>query len=80
MPTLLRFKGFRFFFFSLHRGEPAHVHVEHGDKVAKFWLEPVRLARSDGFRAHELNDLREIVGSRATEFMEAWREHFDSPG
>jgi hypothetical protein len=42
MPTILRLKGFRFFFYSLDRGEPAHVHVEHGDKVAKFWLQAVR--------------------------------------
>ncbi|MCI0405089.1 MAG: DUF4160 domain-containing protein, partial [candidate division Zixibacteria bacterium] len=44
MPTVARIKGFRFFFFSNEGHEPPHIHVEHGDKYAKFWLEPVELA------------------------------------
>ncbi len=35
MPTVLRTLGFRFFFFSGEGSEPPHIHVEHGDKVAK---------------------------------------------
>jgi hypothetical protein len=57
MPTVLRNKGYRIFFFSLDRGEPAHVHVEKGEKYAKFWLAPLRVARSRGFRDHELNEI-----------------------
>jgi hypothetical protein len=30
MPTLLRWKGYRFFFWSGDRGEPSHVHVKKG--------------------------------------------------
>ncbi len=44
MPTVLRISGFRLFFYSLEGSEPEHIRVEHGDKVAKFWLEPVSLA------------------------------------
>src|SRR5882757_10333220 len=51
MPTVLRVSGFRFFFYSLEGSEPPHIHVEHGDNVAKFWLEPVSLAESRGFRS-----------------------------
>ena len=29
--------------------EPPHIHVERDDNIAKFWLDPVRLQRSDGF-------------------------------
>lgn len=36
MPTILRAEGYRFFFFSLDRNEPPHVHVEYGDKLAKY--------------------------------------------
>ncbi|MBI4277939.1 MAG: DUF4160 domain-containing protein [Armatimonadetes bacterium] len=25
------------------RDEPQHVHVERGDKIGKFWLDPVRI-------------------------------------
>ncbi len=38
MPTILRIQGFRFYFFSLDSGEPPHIHVAHGDKLAKYWL------------------------------------------
>ena len=38
-PTVLRIRGFRFYFFS--REEPRmHVHVYHANGEAKFWLEP----------------------------------------
>jgi hypothetical protein len=46
MPTVLRVEGFRFFFYSKEGNEPAHVHVEHQENRAKFWLFPVsRLER-----------------------------------
>jgi hypothetical protein len=61
VPTILRVLDFRFFFYSLEPGEPPHVHVAHGSKAAKYWLDPVELAHSDGFRAHELNRLRGLV-------------------
>jgi Domain of unknown function (DUF4160) len=76
MPTVLRIDGFRFFFYSLENGEPPHVHVEHGDSEAKFWLEPVGLARSNGFRAHELNRLFALVIEHRAGLQEAWHEHF----
>jgi hypothetical protein len=40
MPTVLLFHGYRFYFYSRENGEPAHVHVESGDKLAKYWLSP----------------------------------------
>jgi hypothetical protein len=76
MPTVLRLERYRFFFYSLEGREPPHVHVEHGDKVAKFWLDPVQLAGSTGFRSHELNRLRVLVIAHRTALQESWREHF----
>jgi hypothetical protein len=76
MPTVLRASGFRFFFYSLEGSEPPHIHVEHGDSVAKFWLNPVSLAESHGFRAHELNRLRALVLEHRATFMEGWNAHF----
>jgi hypothetical protein len=76
MPTILRILGFRFFFYSLEGSEPPHVHVEHGNNVAKFWLEPVRLAEAHGFRSHELNRLRALVIEHRATFLEAWDVHF----
>jgi hypothetical protein len=76
MPTVLRISGFRFFFCSLEGSEPPHVHVEHGDSVAKFWLDPVNLAESHGFRAHDLNRLRMLVIERRSTLKEVWNAYF----
>jgi Domain of unknown function (DUF4160) len=76
MPTVLRISGFRFFFYSLEGSEPPHIHVEHGDSIAKFWLEPVSLAESRGFRIHELNRVRLLVIEYRFSFLEAWNAHF----
>lgn len=78
MPTVLKLKGFRFFFFSMEGTEPAHIHVEHGDKVAKYWLTPVNLASSHGFRSHELRALRKMVDEHKNLFLEKWHEFFSN--
>jgi len=78
MPTILRIKGYRFFFFSLEGNEPAHIHVEHGDYVAKFWLSPINLASSYGFRSHELAKIRVLVIEHNELFLEKWHEYFGS--
>jgi Domain of unknown function (DUF4160) len=68
---------YRFFFYSGENSEPPHIHVELGDKVAKYWLEPVELATSRRFRAHELRDLRSLVLNYKDAFLEAWNDHFN---
>ena len=50
MPTVLRSGPYRFFFYSADRGEPPHVHVEHQSKIAKIWIDPVRVADGGGLR------------------------------
>jgi hypothetical protein len=37
------------------------VHVERDVCEAKFWLDPVRLERSRGFRSKEINRIRALV-------------------
>ena len=39
MPTVLRERGFRFFFYADDRSEPRHVHIQREARTAKFWLE-----------------------------------------
>ncbi|MBU3886950.1 DUF4160 domain-containing protein [Methylosinus sporium] len=72
MPTILRVGSFRFFFYSSERGEPPHIHVESNGGSAKFWLDPVELARSQGFRSQELQRLRLTVIEYRKTFEEAW--------
>ncbi len=72
MPTVLRIGPYRFFFYSNENSEPPHIHVE----VAKYWLEPVQLTSSHGFRSHELTQLRALVIEHRERFLEAWHEYF----
>lgn len=76
MPTVLKVQGYRFFFFSQEGNEPPHIHVEHGDKVAKYWLNPTNLASSYGFRSHELSKMRMLVNEYNELFLEKWDEYF----
>ena len=77
MPTVLRVGPYRFFFYAGDRHEAEHVHVERDEKVAKFWLEPVRLERSGGFGRSELRSIQRTVVERRSELMEAWHEYFE---
>ena len=76
MPTVLNVSRFRFFSYSLEGTEPPHIHVEYGQQVTKFWLDPVQLAGSRGFRSHELNKVRALVIEHRMAFPEAWHGHF----
>ena len=75
-PTVFRWKGFRFFFFSREE-ERMHVHVYSPDGEAKFWLEPeVSVARNYGLRASQITRLMQLVEERRDEIVTAWRQHF----
>ena len=76
MPTVMTVSGFRFFFYSMEGSEPPHIHIERDQSTAKFWLDPVQLARSRGFRSHELNRIRALVIEHRIVFKEAWNGHF----
>ncbi len=76
MPTVLKIKGYRFFFFSAEGQEPPHIHIESAEKYAKFWLNPVSLAQSWGFRSHEIKELSGLVQDHKEKFEEKWHEHF----
>lgn len=78
MPTILRIGAFRFFFYSNEGQEPAHIHVQSGNKLAKFWISPVHLANSVGFNAKELNQLLTLVREHEALFLEAWNDFFNT--
>ena len=42
------------------------------------WLDPVELADSEGFRAHELNRVREMVIEHRDAFRRTWDEYHRS--
>jgi hypothetical protein len=76
MPTVLQAGPFRFFFYAGDGGEPPHVHVERDDCEAKFWLDPIRLERSRGFRRKELGRIRELIEENHDRLLEGWYDFF----
>lgn len=75
-PTIFRYKGYRFFFFSREEVR-MHVHVTCPEGEAKFWLEPViALADSFGLKSRTLKELHRIVEEHEDEIKKAWRTHF----
>ena len=76
MPTVLRSGPYRFYFYSHEPNEPPHVHVDRDDDSAKFWLQPISLARNLGFRAHELREIERIISDNQQELLEAWHGRF----
>ena len=77
MSTVLRTGPYRFFFYAGDGDEPAHVHVERDDCGVKFWLDPVRLRRSHGFAASEINQIEKLVIENQQHFLESWNEFFN---
>jgi hypothetical protein len=76
MPTVLRWNGYRFYFFSNEGAEPPHIHIDKAGHTAKYWLQPVALARNVGYSAKELHEIEAKVANEAADFLEAWRVHF----
>ena len=77
-PTVLRVRGFRFYFFSREEPRP-HVHVQSPDGEAKFWLEPkVELAHNYRLSARDLRHVEEVIGKNEELIRDAWNRHFPS--
>ena len=76
MPTVHRQDGYRFYFFSHEPNEPPHVHVDRGGATIKVWLDSLEVARSRGFRAHEISGIVAMVDEHRTALLEAWNEYF----
>jgi len=76
MPTVLRTRSYRFFFVSLDRSEPPHIHVRRENMVAKIWLEPMALERAGGFSRVELNAILRLVDEHRERLIRSWYEFF----
>ena len=76
MPTVLRIKGYRFFFFSREENRK-HIHICSGKGEAKFWLLPdIELAKNCGYSRRELKEIENIIEENYGYFIRAWNEHF----
>ena len=78
MPIVFCYHGYKFFFYSNEGDprEPIHIHVRQGRSVAKFWLDPVYVASSDGFNATVLRELMQVVKDNSELIERAWHDYF----
>jgi len=69
---------YRIYYYSHEPNEPSHVHVDRDDQSAKFWLDPVALARNLGFGPAELRRVHRLVEENRTFLLEKRNERFPS--
>lgn len=76
MKVVLRVKGFRFYFFSREERR-AHVHVQHADGEAKFWIDPgVELAVNFSLKPKQIVEVQKLIEEHLNEIRSAWAKHF----
>lgn len=77
MPTIRNIGPYRIYFYSHDLlNEPPHVHIDRENLSAKFWLNPVALARNLGYNARELSRIEQILTEHRQELLEAWYDNF----
>jgi len=50
--------------------------MEQAERYAKFWLTPISLVESRGFRSTELRELHNLIEQHRKSFIITWDEHF----
>jgi hypothetical protein len=76
MPTVLRWKGYRFFWYQADGAEPPHVHIWKDGKECKLWLGDSSMAFNHGFAQAELRELVAKTTEERAHLLGVWNEHF----
>ena len=68
---------------SLWRNFPIELHhgptqAVAGERLARFWFDPVELASSRRMRAGEIRVLGKLVEQHRDTLLEAWHAYFDT--
>jgi hypothetical protein len=74
MPEVFRIAGFVFFFYSNEGQEPMHIHVRKAGGFAKFWIEPVELDFSHGFKIPDIKRAEELILEHMEIIKKKWYE------
>lgn len=75
-PTILRVKGYRFYFLSNEESR-MHVHVACAEGEAKFWIEPIiSLATYYRIKPKQLNEIQRILEKNKNEISKEWQNYF----
>jgi len=55
----------------------AHVHVQHADGEAKFWIDPVvELAANFSLKPKQVTEAQKLIEEHINEIRGAWAKHF----
>ncbi|MBM2815634.1 MAG: hypothetical protein HW421_2396 [Ignavibacteria bacterium] len=76
MPEVFREDGFVFFFYTNEGNEPIHIHVRKAGGFAKFWLIPLELDYSKGFKSADLIKAEELIEKHLEQIKEKWNNVF----
>jgi hypothetical protein len=67
--------GYKFFFYEVDvANEPPHVHISREGYEAKFWLDPISVAREGRFRKKNLRDIERIIEDNHSFLLDAWEK------
>jgi len=76
MPTVVRIRGWRVFFYADEGNEPCHVHARKGDAECKFWLDvdlfAIEEAWSYNLTPRLRREIREIIFTNFALIVEEW--------
>ena len=76
MPTVFKFFGMKFYFWS-NEHEPVHIHVRKGKSLAKYVLEPeIKLVDNNGFKPQELKLAESIIEENRDVIILFWKSFF----
>lgn len=75
-PRVALVMDFDFFFYSREE-KRFHIHIEKGEKSAKYWLEPtIELVYNHGFTGKELIFIKDWIEKNGKEIGDKWSTHF----
>jgi len=74
MPTVLRIRGYRFYFHAQEGTEPPHVHVDKGPGTIKLWLHDLSIARMEGLKPAEIREVLRLTREHHHHLLTAWHE------
>jgi hypothetical protein len=75
MPTIFRYAGYRFYFYS-NEHLPEHIHVENGDGYARIVLDTFEVTDSYSLKSKELKQIIKLVKKNKSAIEGAWHEYF----
>lgn len=76
MPTII-IDGYKFRFYSSDIKEPPHVHVIHGNDVAKIRLESFDVEYNYGYNKPELNKIVKLTREHKVRLLKVWNDYFN---